>query len=373
MKLVFVLSAVFCAAAQQPKWTYPLPADDRIVIRKDIEYARADGTTLRMDLYRPNTSGGALPVVLFLNGVGSDTIKNAIQYTGWGRLVAGAGLAAVTFDTREGAIGHDTDALLAHLESRAAEYGIDAGNLLAYSCSANAGFGVPFVMQDRPALRGAVVYYGTGEIQRVRPDLPVFVVRASWDSPTLNRGIDRMVSMALSANAPWEVANIPGHHGFDIVDDTAAAHDAIGRTLAFLKRASSPGVQQEIAHAVPENRAVAALMAEDWSAAAAAYAKVVADEPANHEAVRQLGEARLRLGDYAGALDLLGRAQQMGNPNKGWIAFSAAICEARLNHRDLALKWLAEVPAVPGLMQRMRNEKAFDPLRDDPRFPAAGR
>jgi hypothetical protein len=65
---------------------------------------------------------------------------------------------------------------------------------------------------------------------------PIFVGRAGWDSPELNRGIDKLVAEALAKNTLLEVMNHPtGRHGFDIIDPNVRSREIIGRALEFLR------------------------------------------------------------------------------------------------------------------------------------------
>src|SRR5262245_21500041 len=100
MKLATSLLCLAASAfAQQQKWTYPIPSDDAVTLRKDIEFLKTGDVSLKLDLYLPKTAADRMPVVFFLNGIGSSDFKRWTQYTGWGKLTAGNGMAAVTFDT----------------------------------------------------------------------------------------------------------------------------------------------------------------------------------------------------------------------------------------------------------------------------------
>src|SRR5262245_211782 len=104
-----VLALLLGAAAHADKLVYPLPPDSEVGLQKDLKYSG----DLRFDLYRPARQESALPVVLFMNGIGMG-MRGFEQYTGWSKLVAGSGLAAVTYDSREGKAVEDAQALLRH-------------------------------------------------------------------------------------------------------------------------------------------------------------------------------------------------------------------------------------------------------------------
>ncbi|HLK69970.1 MAG TPA: tetratricopeptide repeat protein [Bryobacteraceae bacterium] len=371
--LVWLLAVASAALAQTPVWTYPLPSDDSLEIRTGIEY-RVDGEAhVKLDLYLPKNAPAALPAVLFVNAIGSPDLRKHPQYTGWGRLVAGNGLAAIALDTHESDIPGDLDAGLAFLEAHAKDLRIDAQNLVVYICSSNVQAGLPFVNGPHRNIKGAVVFYGSARVASFRRDLPVFLVRAMLDSAQLNRSIDEMVARAIRANAPWSVTNLAAHHGFEVVDDTPLTRDAITRTVSFMKSVTSADVQRATQSGLDESAAAAAVVEQNWQTAIELYRRVTERKPSDSEARRQLGEALLGGGQFDAALEALEKALAGGNGNRGFIALSAAICTARLHRDEDALRWLSQVPLVPGLVHRMHEERAFDGLRGDPRFPAAAR
>ena len=176
LRLLFAIA--ICGFAADEKLVVPLPADSEIHVRKDIAY---DGG-LQFDLYAPAHHASPVPVVLFMNGVGGRSVRSWPQYTGWGKLVTGSGLAGVVYDSHEGGAARDTRALLQYLREHGSELGIDARNVILWACSANVTEGLPLAMDaSNAAIKAAVIYYGTAPVKAVRLDLPVLMVSTVLD------------------------------------------------------------------------------------------------------------------------------------------------------------------------------------------------
>jgi dienelactone hydrolase len=207
-----------------------LPGMEKAEVRKDIGY---DGDR-KLDLYRPVGATGALPVVVFLNGVARPDLKEWGQYTSWPRLVAAKGMAAVTHQTSGDDVPRQIDALLAYLRSHAGELKIDPARIAIWGCSANVRAGTALLAKSD--FRAAVFYYGLMETAPKNIDTPVLVTRAGLDAPNLNQSIDRWVSQAVALDAPVTLVTYPeGRHGFDVLDDTPQTKKIVEDTLDFLQ------------------------------------------------------------------------------------------------------------------------------------------
>jgi hypothetical protein len=85
---------------------HPLPDPERVELRPGLVYASAGGRELAMDLYLPadRGPGSRLPAVLLVHGEARPEVLRGVrgwgQYTGWGRLLAGEGLAGVAVEHR---------------------------------------------------------------------------------------------------------------------------------------------------------------------------------------------------------------------------------------------------------------------------------
>ena len=249
-----------------------VPGMEAVAVDRDRAYARPDGETLTLDLYRPAGAGPAapLPAVLMVHGgpVPKLGAKNMGVFTSFGRLLAASGFAAVAFDHRFLApdrladAAADVSAAAAHVRAHAEELGIDRDRLAFWVFSGGGPF-LSLALKDSPAhVRAAVAYYAALDIREKPPGAsaaitdamrrefspahhvraeggrtaPVLVARAGLDHPFLNASIDRFVAEALAVNAEIDVMNHPqGRHAFDILDDVPRSREIIVRTVEFLK------------------------------------------------------------------------------------------------------------------------------------------
>jgi len=307
------LGVLVCAAAgvgAEDRFVAPLPAESEVQLRRDVEYVADAAGRAAFDLYRPARANAPTPVVVFVNGIGTPWMRGHVQYTSWPRAVTARGLAGIAMDSREASVDDDLRRLVAFLGAHATELGVDADRIALWSCSANVRRGLPLALGLGPAVRSAVAYYGSAEIERFPADRPVLLVRAGLDNPELNRAIDEMAALALRQNAPVEVVNLAaGVHGFDLRDDDDAARAAIRRTLDFLEATLSGGVSEAVRAGASRAAAAAAVAQGDWPAAASAWQRVVAERPADANAWQRLGDAKRQLADRAGALTAFERAR----------------------------------------------------------------
>ncbi len=279
---------------------YQVPGMDRVAVRTNVPYKRVDGRELRLDLYYPVDfqEGSLRPAVIFVNGVGGRpdaSLKDWGIYRSWGRLVAASGWIGVTFESRGGGpsidAGPDIADLLRFVRSDGARLGIQADRVAAWMCSANVTSGLRVVMGDagKPALRAAVVYYGTSDPPTLRTDLPVFLVKAGRDNPRLNAGIDALAARAAAANAPWTVVYAPdSHHAFDALDETDESRRIVRETLAFFREYLSPAAGPAAPPSLAR-RALSHWFANEYPEAAAAYGEYVKIHPDDAEAWLRLG------------------------------------------------------------------------------------
>ena len=343
LAILFTVSSGAFAAEQ--KLVYPVPPDSQVHLQKDIPYSGG----LRFDLYSPAHQDSPVPVVLFMNGVGAGDIRTWGQYTGWGRLVTASGFAGVVYDSHEGGVIEDTQALLRYLREHAAGLQIDAGNVALWACSANVTSGLPLAMDARnTAIKAAVIYYGMAPVKEIRMDLPILLVRAGLDGIGLNRGIGEFVAAATAANAPLTYVNLPAaHHAFDVRDDSDLSRAVIARTLEFMKMQVQVSAQKEISAGVREATAAGAVFRGDWARALREYEALAAARPQDSEIHRNFGNALFSAGQYRRALTEFQRAVDLGNPNLGWISYSAAKASLKLGDSEAAFKWVENLKDIP--------------------------
>jgi acetyl esterase/lipase len=175
--------------------------------------------------------------------VNGPAVAKIRQYTGWGRLLAAEGLAAVVPEHRAvaeagfEAVVAEVAAALTAVHDRAAELGVDPDRLAVAAFSAGVPLTAATVSRVPVPLRCAALCYGPpGDLQPTQGLPPFLLVRAGQDDPDLNQSIDEFGAAAEAAGLPVELVDLPdGHHAFDTVDDTDASRDAIRRVLSFLR------------------------------------------------------------------------------------------------------------------------------------------
>jgi tetratricopeptide (TPR) repeat protein len=374
--IAFATLAPRAVAAAEDRLVHELPPPAQFVATNDVTYAENSTThaKLRFDIVRPRSTAGsaAAPVVIFLNGIGAPALRKHPQYSGWTRFVTSAGLAGVAMDSEDGAVEANFEALLAVLRTNARVWNVDPSRVAVFACSSNVSAGLPLIANPRhEAVKAAVIYYGSANVQEFRRDVPMLVVRAGLDFPGLNRGIDGVVTRALAANVPVTVIGLNGaHHAFDLVDDNDDSRAAMDATVSFFERSLRAGQIALRVKQSPEAVAAAALYAQDWPVSAARYGELVAAEPQRSSLRLKLAEALAGTGDSAGALASYRKALELGDPNVGLISAASARLALRLNDRDEAFRWLQNVrgDAFAGFRRNLKNDPAFAPLRDDPRF-----
>jgi acetyl esterase/lipase len=141
---------------------HPLPEPDRVELRPDLVYTHADGRTLAMDVYLPagRVPEAQVPAVLLVHGEAEPdllrTIRSWGQYTGWGRLLAGQGMAAAAFEHRAildagfEAVVAEVQAALAAVREHASDLDIDPERVGVAAFSA----GVPLTAAVLPGAAG---------------------------------------------------------------------------------------------------------------------------------------------------------------------------------------------------------------------------
>jgi acetyl esterase/lipase len=244
---------------------YPMPATEAVRVEREIVFRTAGDTILKADIYLP-AARGTYPVVLLVSGGSVNDWRTAAFYTSFARVLAAEGIAAVNYDKRLArdrnsvpVASHDSLALVDHLKSNAAKYGLDVSRLCTWHFSAGGTVAGTMLGEKSPAscvvLTYAMLSLGDGDqdarlaphsalVQaRERGDRlpPTLVVRAGRDAKTLNDSIDAFVAAALSKNAPVSLINYPaGDHGFEILNDTDETRRVIAQSIAWVKSRLRP-------------------------------------------------------------------------------------------------------------------------------------
>jgi dienelactone hydrolase len=202
-----------------------------------------------MDAYLPagRAPGARVPAVLLVHGEADPALLRGVrgwgQYSGWGRLLAGQGMAGVAFEHRAildagfEAVVAEVEAALAAVGERAGDLGVDPERVGVAAFSAGVVLTAAVLPGAAGRVRCAALCYGPLSGLVPNPALPpLLVMRAGRDDPELNRTIDQFVAAATAGRLAVELVHQPdGHHAFDVADDSDASRQVIGRVLAFLR------------------------------------------------------------------------------------------------------------------------------------------
>jgi len=343
--LLFFVATALGATAQELRFLYPAPPPGTITVSKDVLYGADGDTRLMMDVYRPaNAASARVPALVFFNRAYGPQRGNAF-YAGWAQAAASKGLVGIVPDLRSDLQSKDFQVLVAHLQARAADYGIDRDALAVYAGSGNV-YQAFQVVEDpgQTVVKAAVMYYGTSNVTTFRLDLPVLYVRAGLDRPDVNRGIGETAALAVLQNAPLTLLNHPtGHHAFEVFDDDAATREIIDRTLDFVKRATAAPYQAAIRQALPEARAAGHVLSGNHRQAAASYAELVAASPDDHRLRLAYGEALLGDAQYATACSEFEKLKGKGLGPRD-LGLPAARACVQKGDADVAMRWLQSIP-----------------------------
>ena len=369
LALVLIAVAATGAGAQDFPFAIRLPAA-RVVVTKDVEYARADTMTLRMDVYRPADAGSRrLPTLVFFNrATGAD--RSGPFYTAWARVAASRGVVAVLPDVRGGREAADFQLLLGHLTTRGGDVGVDSNALAVFAGSGNVFAAFPFVEDPKQtAIKAAVMYYGTGPVTQFRLDLPVLYVRAGLDRPPVNQGITELAALAVTQNAPVTLLNhASGYHAFETANDDDATRDVMEQTISFVKRTTSSAYQAAIARGIREASAAGFVMTRDYKKAAGVYAELVAARPTEPRLRLSYGEALLGDSQFAAACTEFEKLKGKGLGPRDLGLPAARACMQK-GDADAAIAWLKSIP-TRFLPPSVRTEAVFAPVAGREDFKA---
>ena len=359
----FFAAALVCA---EDRFVYPMPAPESVDVRENLAYSGS----LQMDFYRPASAAKQLPVLVFLNAIGSNQ-RTWPGYVGWARAATAHGFAAVNPDSNPAKLEETFDALLGYLRTNAEQLGVDPGRVVLFAESAHVTTGWPLAMDPkRTALKAAIFYYGATPRPAFRPDLPVLLVRAGLDRPPLNRAIDGLAAEAARQNAPFTLVNhAGGYHGFEVRNDDDATRAVIEQTFRFAKAASAPEYHAALARSRTEAEAAGAVAREDFARAVTLYRSLAERNPASATLLLAHGEALVGAKQYAEALGVFDRVKALGGVGPRDLALPAASAAALAGDAEKAIAWLASIP------ERFRPRAiedlpAFAGIRDRPAFRA---
>jgi acetyl esterase/lipase len=206
-------------------------------VKRDVEYARPNGRSLALDVYRPKdaTPDQQLAAVLLVHGTTSaPSPKDWGAYVGWGQLLAAHGLAGIPFNHRGGEA--DVRTALAFVRAEAATLGVDPRRICVASFSGGVPLGFRVALRDA-RIRCVLGFYGaptTRLLRRGGP--PVFVAKAGLDSSTINNAIAAFKRRAVQLRAKVRVVTHPrGVHGFDVRNHDARSRAILRQAISFTR------------------------------------------------------------------------------------------------------------------------------------------
>ncbi|POX38734.1 alpha/beta hydrolase [Streptomyces sp. Ru73] len=214
--------------------------------------------TGRTDLYLPD-GDGPHPAVVFVHGgpvpAGArPTPRDWPAFTGYGRYVAGLGAAAVTVDHRLHDVtdypraAEDVAAAVAHVR---ADPRIDADRIALWFFSGGGPLAAEWLAAPPPWLRCVAATYPilvpppawglTGprfhpaDAVRTAGPLPVVLTRVEHEVPGIAATVREFLTAAEETAARVEVIDVPeGHHGFETLDHTEPARNAVRHAVHSL-------------------------------------------------------------------------------------------------------------------------------------------
>lgn len=368
MRKTILLTTLLLAVSIQAQnnFFYPKPEAGRIVVHKDLELRPG----LKYDVYRP--AGNDVVPLFVIGNVGSLLYTGWPIYSGWGEAIANAGMAGVVYQATQPTAIADFDLLMEKLRADSARLKLDPSRVFVYSASANVQFGLPLLMDaKRDYITGGTIYYGDANVETIRTDLPVLVVRAGLDNPALNERIDKLIGRALAANAPWTVENYGGGlHGFEAQNDTDITRALIHKTLSFAKMSMRPEMSRAYVAASEDAAAGGAFARGDWPIAIDGYRRRVAANPSDGESHLRLGIALAGTGQFAEGLPMIERAWELGRRGPRDVAIPAAQAAAGQRNVARAIHWLDIVFSTPfgPPASELRTAPEFAPIRNEPSF-----
>jgi acetyl esterase/lipase len=225
--------------------------------------------TGRADLYLPG-GGGPSPAIVFVPG---GPVPAGLQpaprdwpvFAGYGRYAASQGAVGVTVDHRLHGLGDYPRAagdLAAAIEAVRADPRVDAQRVALWFFSGGGLLSADWLAAPPPWLRCLAATYPVlaplpgwaGVDARFRPAtavaaagrLPIVLTRAGLERPEIAATVAGFLAAASRSGTAVEVIDVPdGHHGFETVDHTEQARQAVRRAvrsvLAHLRHGDAEG------------------------------------------------------------------------------------------------------------------------------------
>jgi hypothetical protein len=330
-------------------------------------------------VYRPKGSDERLAAVVFVNVVGPP-LREWKSYVEWARLVTRRNLAGVLYDgpaydqalsaaANQQRAEAFADSVLSAMRRKAAALRVDGSNVVLWAASANTSAGTPLALSGtRSGISGYVLYYGAGDVQSPRLDVPVFVARAGLDAPALNRDLDSLTRRLVSSGAAVTVVNYPGgRHAFDLLDSTAITAHIIEQTLSFAASVTTAAMRRAIAVDTMEVSAARAFTERRWADAVRLYGVVSERRPRAAGVAWRLGLAHLENADAARALAAFTRARENGQGGARDLGIPAVRAALRAKNSEAAIEWtLWALRAFPRIRAEFSADAELAPMLEVP-------
>lgn len=364
-----ILLAAAAPHAQEMRFHYPAPPESSFSVIKDVTFGTSASGPLRMDVYRP-ASGATHPTLIFFNMATGARRSNPF-YASWARIAASKGITAILPDLGMESFVQDFVSLHEYVaRGSGAEHGIDKEAVAIYAGSGNAWRALPIVQDTRTTLvKSAVIYYGAGEVQQFRADLPVLFVRAGLDRPSLNKSMDGIIAAALSQNAPVRLLNYAaGYHAFEIRNDDEQTRRVIDETIEFVKTTTAPAYQEALRRGALEATAAGHVSGGRFKEAVETYAQIVKTQPENATLRLAYGEALLGHRQFAEACAEFEKLKGKGLGYRDLGVPAARACMQK-GDAEAAIAWLQSIPERfrPAELQK---DPIFATIQDRPEFKA---
>jgi len=251
-----------------------LPDMEQVRVQRNLVYSANADPNLRLDVYQPpvEPSNSAFPIVLLVHGGAGAALrpKDWGFFQSWGRLLAAAGMIAVTFTHRQAGppdmllteAAADVHDALQFARRNAGQWNAD-GDRVGVAAWSLGGALLSGLLREKPEyLRCILAFYPMLDLRLWAPPAastpilatlsafsplaclegqpgvpPMFIARAGRDSiPLLNAGLDRFVAGALQANVPLTLMNHPeGAHGFDNQTDDDQSREILRAAITFAR------------------------------------------------------------------------------------------------------------------------------------------
>lgn len=237
---------VTAAASEQPAHLRPFLMDVPEQPRERVG---------RVDLHLPDADHPR-PAVVFVHGgpISPDlrpTPREWPSFVGYGRYVASLGAVGVTLDHRLYGLGDYARAsgdLAEAIELVRADPRVDGERVALWCFSAGGLLSADWLAAPPPWLRCVAMTYPVlaplpswGPVDsRFRPaatvssagQLPIVLTRVGLEQAAIAATVEEFLSATENCEANVEVVDVPlGHHGFETIDQTEQARDAVARAV----------------------------------------------------------------------------------------------------------------------------------------------